>query len=470
MLMPLPGEAADATSAAPVDLAVHLAPVALNANGVTPWDLNPLWFVLIGVGLPAVMWTGLAWTRVLEEDPHRLRRAALRNLRRLVARMRTAGGTPRPADLHAWLQAAAQTWGVRVATPTAGQVGRSMDAHGSDPATQSRWAELWKSAERVLYAAGFTLPPAWLRDTAAVVNEVQIPPRLHWLPTRRRHWLPPQITGWLVCALLASLCVGSRAAQDGAAAAAQSPQDDAKPARALDVKVDGRAAAALRSAQAPAARALRADWNNWGAHYNVATQQMIQGNVDYAVAHLTAALLQHPTSGAVQDNLRWSLQQAGSMDPTVKRLLYGAWFQRYPVLLSPAGWQRLGLMAGLLIGAGACAGVLQIYVSRNDSLRRMSRGLLAAGVLFLTISVSAWNGWGDLHRPNAAMLVEDINLSPAPTDLVKDRETLPMTSGSLALSQATFLGWKEVQLVGLPGGRVTGWVRSRYVMPLYATP
>ncbi len=244
------------------------------------------------------------------------------------------------------------------------------------------------------------------------------------------------------------------------------PAEDDKPALAQDAQ----SAAALRDAQGPANQALRADWNNWAAHYDIAAQQMAQGNTDYAVAHLTAAFLQHPVSGDVQDNLRWSLQQAGSMDPTLSRLLYGAWFQRYPALLSPASWQRLGLLAGLLIGGGLCALVLPIYTTRREyELRLTGRWAVLAGIALLAVSVLSWNAWGDLHRPNVAMLVEGINLSPAPTDLVKDRETLPMTAGSLTLSQATFLGWKQEQLLGFPGGKVAGWVRSPYVMPLYAT-
>jgi hypothetical protein len=221
---------------------------------------------------------------------------------------------------------------------------------------------------------------------------------------------------------------------------------------------------------AAANKALRADWNNWAAHYNIAAQQIVQGNMDYAVAHLTAAFLQQPASRDVQDNLRWSLQQAGSMDPTLRRLLYGAWFQRYPALLSPASWQRLGLLASLLIAGGLCALVLPIYAIRPErELRLTGRWGVAVGIALLALSVVSWYAWGDLRRPNVAMLVEGINLSPAPTDLVKDRETLPMTAGSLTLFQAGFLGWKQVEVLGLPAGKVSGWVRSPYVMPLYAT-
>ena len=469
---------------------VHLSPLALDAGGATPWGFSPLWFGLLALLLPAILWAALAWKRALEEDPYRLRRAGSRELRRLLARLQRAGGTPGPVDLHAWFQAAARTWGVRVSTPTSAEVSRSLGAIGGDANTQARWRELWKNAERRLYGADSTdttLSPSWVQETSAAASQVRIPPRKHWVPRRLRHWLPAVAAGFCACLAVAGSSDGLRAAESslsdapgGASSAARKaekaesaeklapthPEEDDKSAIVQDAK----SAAALGAAQGPANKALRADWNNWAAHYDIAARQMVQGNVDYAVAHLTAAFLQHPGSGEVQDNLRWSLQQAGSMDPTLRRLLYGAWFQRYPTLLSPASWQRLGLFAVLLIGCGLCARVLPIYTTRREhELRLTGRWTVVAGVALLALSVVSWNAWGDLHRPNAAMLVEGINLSPAPTDLVKDRETLPMTAGSLTPVQATFLTWKQVQLLGLPGGKVAGWVRSPYVMPLYAT-
>ncbi|MEJ1966083.1 MAG: VWA domain-containing protein [Gammaproteobacteria bacterium] len=93
--------------------AVHLSPLGLDSGGATPWDFSPIWFVLLSVVLPAVLWAALAWRRALEEDPYRLRRAGSRELRRLLTRLQRGGGTPLPVDLHAWFQAAARTWGVR---------------------------------------------------------------------------------------------------------------------------------------------------------------------------------------------------------------------------------------------------------------------------------------------------------------------------------------------------------------------
>jgi hypothetical protein len=468
--------AAEVPAATTTPPPVHLSPLELSAGGSTPWDFSPLWFLLLAALLPAILWTVLAWKRALEEDPHRLRRTGSRELRRLLSRLQRGGGTPRPVDLHAWFQASARTWGVRASTPTESEVSRSLSALDGDANTQTRWRELWKSAERSLYAQDPKLADKWVEETSAIASRVTIPPRKHWFPGRVRHWLPPAAAVLLACVLLAGPSDGLLAAEGDAAPAAGTATS--APAVSTSVSLassplpalNAKSAAALKDAQAPANKALRADWNNWAAHYDIAAQQIVQGNIDYAVAHLTAAFLQHPISSDVQDNLRWSLQQAGAMDPTLRRLLYGAWFQRYPALLSPASWQKLGLFGGLLIGAGLCALVLSIYmIHREHELRLTGRWIVVAGAALLAISVMSWNAWGDLHRPNAAMLVEGINLSPAPTDLVKDRETLPMTAGSLTLSQASFLGWKQVQLLGLPTGRVVGWVRSPYVMPLYAT-
>jgi hypothetical protein len=450
-LIPLAARAADTPSAADAPPPVHLSALSLGADGATPWSFSPAWFVLLVVGLPALLWVGLAWKRALEDDPHRFRRAGSRELHRLLSRIRRTGSAPEPAQLHAWCQAAARSWGVRVSTPTGTQVVRSLSELDGDTTKQLHWQELWKQTERGLYAVRAAMPPNWIEATTAAANELRIPPRKHWFPTRLRHWLPSLTTAACVCAVLTGTVHSSRAA-DAALRA-----------------VDAKTTAELSAAQGPAAQALRVDWNNWAAHYNVAAQQMVQGNVDYAVAHLTAAFLQHPSSFAVQNNLRWSLQQAGVMDPTLRRLLYGAWFQRYPVLMSPANWQRLGLLSALLAGAGLCALVAQLYATRPlDAVLRMGRFAAVVGIVPLVVSVMAWHTWGDLHRANAGMLVEAINLNPAPTDLVTERETIPVNAGSVTLIESAFLGWKQVRVVGVPG-KLNGWSRAPYVMPLYAT-
>ena len=64
----------------------HLTALPLGQLSSIPWSFHPAWFLLLAFGLPALTWLGLAWKRALDEDPHRLRRAGLRQVRRLLAR------------------------------------------------------------------------------------------------------------------------------------------------------------------------------------------------------------------------------------------------------------------------------------------------------------------------------------------------------------------------------------------------
>ena len=431
---------------------VHFAPLPLHGAGATPWSFSPAWFALLGAGLPLPLWISLALWRAWEDDPDRLRRAGRRELQRLLARMRR-GGTPRPADLHAWCRASAHAWDIRAAAPTKEQLSRSLGVLDGDHRDVARWRALWQGAERNLYAADARLPPEWLSESIAAAERLHIPSRRNWLPKRLRHWWP---------ALASALCIGALmvAGPDLRAAAGATEG-------AADVP-DARTAAALRAVQRSAGEALRRNWNDWAAHYDIGAQQLAQGNSGYAAAHLTAAFLQRPASAAVRDDLRWSLQQASVVDPTLSRLLYGAWFQRYPALLSPASWQRLGLVSGLMIGFALCGLVLSLYLARTTrSWRRAACWVAAAGIIGLVVSTLAWRAWGDLHRPDVAMLVESINLSPIPSDLVTEAETQSVAADSMVLTQKSFLGWRRVRIIGV-SGVTDGWTRSRFVMPLYA--
>lgn len=442
---------------------VHFEPLAPHAGALIPWAIHPGWFTLLALGLAALLWAGLAFKRALDEDPYRLRRAGRYELKRLMSRLKRAGGVLRPVDLHAWCQAAARAWGVRVSAPTGTQVVRSMDALNADVAQQHRWMRLWHSAERALYAAGGTPAHSWVEETCAAAEEVEVPPRQNWLPKSRHHWLP-HLAVWLcVLPMLGGPIGVSPAHSTPPAASAPPPAAQSTAAPAPDAQM----AAGLAAAQGPALRALQSHWDDWAAHYDVGTQQLAHGNWNYAVAHLSAAFVQHPSSTRVRDNLRYVLQVSGTMDPTLRRLLYGAWFQSYPAWLSPAAWQRLGLLAALLAGSGLCAGVLSLYERRySRELRLYGSWSVSVCAATILVCVMAWNGWGELHRADITMLVDGINLSPVPTDLVPEQETSPVSPGALALPAQAFLDWRQVRIIGVPGV-ASGWVRGGSIMPLY---
>jgi hypothetical protein len=418
----------------------HLDPLTLGQMGLTPWHFNPAWFVLLAIALPGLTWLGFAWKRALDEDPHRLRRSGLRELRRLLARVRRSGSIPQLAHLHGWCHAAARTWDIRVSAPTGVHLTQSLQTLTDDRTSASAWRDLWSITERGLYGAGAPLPADWLECASAAAAKVRVPKRERWLPDRVSHWLPSKpATGWLL--LCATTCFVAGLAR----------ADQTTPSVAWD-------------AQKSAVTALRAHWNDWTAHYNIAASRIQAGQWNLAVAHATDAFLLHPSSAANRDNLRFAIQQAGTMDPTLRRLLYGAWFQQFPVLLSPAGWQRLALVSSLILAAGLTALVIAIYVpSSRRPLRLAGRSAGATGALLLGLAAVAFTDYGALGRSCAGMLLDSVNLSPSPTELVPEQETSPATAGSVVLAGHSFLGWQQVS----SGANISGWVRRDAVMPFY---
>jgi hypothetical protein len=425
-----------------------LTALSLGQLKATPWSFHPAWFLLLAFGLPALIWSGLAWKRALDEDPHRLRRAGLRQLRRLLSRIGRTHAAPQPWQLHSWCQATARIWGIRASTPTSGQVARSLQTLSEgDEITRKTWRELWSITERGLYANSGTAPADWHERAAAAARQVQLPKRERWLPDKRSHWFPPRATVAAVACGFTLAC-GALLSPGNAAHADQTP------------------AAISQQDQKAAAEALRLHWNDWAAHYNIAAAQIQEGNWNYAVAHAATAFLLDPAFRPNRNNLRYAIQQTGTMDPSFRRLLYGPWFQKFPGLLSPAGWQHLALLASLILAAALTALVIRLYYPTwRRPLSLGARWGLATGAALMTVALLSFNAFGMSGRSDAGILVDTINLSPTPTELVPEAETAPANAGSVVVPEGAFLGWRRVSL----GMNVSGWVRGNAVMPFYQT-
>jgi hypothetical protein len=420
---------------------VHYDALPLGSNGRTPAALDPAWLLLLALVLPAATWVGMAWKRALDEDPTRLRRSGVRELRKLLARMRRAPGMPEPQYLHAWLRATARTWGVGVSAPTGKQVTQATLSLTGDEAVTRNWRELWQATERGLFAAGGRTPNGWLDEASRAAAAVVPPRRERLFPNRLAYWIPS-----LAAATLTLSCFMS-----------------VQPARA-DVDEAAAAIVDLTTANEAALKALEANWNDWAAHYNVAAYNIQHENWNAAIAHATASFLLNPSAKETRDNLRYAITQAQTMDSTLRPMLFGSWYQRIPVLLSASGWQRLGLFAGLLLTASLTALVLSIYLPIRKPLLIGGGGGLAAGLIVMTVAISSWNAYGKLHDATACILLQPINLSPAPTDLVPREETSPANAGTIVQTRRSFLTWSQIAV----DQDHVGWVRRTAVMPLYA--
>lgn len=434
--------AADGASAEPeAPPPVHYDALPLGSDGRTPTALDPAWLLLFALVLPAATWVGMAWKRALDEDPTRLRRSGVRELRKLLARMRRADGSPEPQYLHAWLLAAARTWGVGVSAPTGKQVSQATLSLTGDEAVTRNWRELWQATERGLFAAGGRAPNGWLDEASKAAAAVVPPRRERLFPNRLAYWIPS-----LAAATLALSCFMS-----------------VQPAHA-DVDEAAAAIVDLTTANEAALKALEANWNDWAAHYNVAAYNIQHENWNAAIAHATASFLLNPSAKDTRDNLRYAITQTQAVDSTLRPMLFGSWYQRIPVLLSPSGWQRLGVFAGLLLTVSLTAMVLAIYLPTRKPLLIGGGSGIAAGLLLMTLVIGSWNAYGKLHDASACILLQPINLSPAPTDLVPREETSPANAGTIVQTRRSFLTWSQIAI----DQDHVGWVRRTAVMPLYA--
>ena len=410
--------------------------------GATPWSLSPLWLGLLAVGVPALIWLCCAWWHVLVNDPHRLRRKGMKELRRVLRSVRRSHGLPEPQHLHAWLRASARAWGVRVSAPTLDDVRRAMVSLTRDSGISSRWCELWQLTERKLFAAHSPPMQDWIEQATLAAATVPIPRREQRFPNRRAHWFP----SIAALTLLVSVAVVPPSFSGQADAGAISD------------------AAAFRKAHDVSRQALEESWNDWAAHYNLAGFHMLEGRWDLAAAHATAAFLQHP-SAETREALRAILDQIEDPHPRLRRLLHGAWYQRVPALLSVAGWQRMSLAAALVIAAGLTATVLALYIPAHRRMLALGgRSVASFGALLFIAAVSSWGAYGTMSEPEAAILLQRVNVRPAPTDLVPEAESAPAPAGSIVTLGRSFLGWRQVSVTE----NLSGWVRRGAVMPFYA--
>jgi hypothetical protein len=471
----------------------------LGELGATPWSFSPLWFVAMAIALPALVWLGLAWRRALLACPNRVRRAGVKEMRRLLKAVQRSDAPPRPAHLHAWLRATARVWDVRTSAPCVSEVSQAAQALTGDSGVSSRWQELWQTTEHGLYAANAQPPADWVQRAANAATTVEMPKRQSVFPNRLAHWVPSVASVVLIVTLLVP-----KTFADVPWSAPPTDTTDAQPTASepmTEPPADVSTADAVAEAAPPeplspevqqaALTALKANWNDWAAHHNLAAYLTQEGASHSAIAHATAAFVQHPSSNATRATLLAALGETQIIDEHLRRLLSGTWYERAPTLLSPAGWQRLGLVAGLIAATGFTLLVLTMYFSPGSaspsqassaqvSLGQISlgrarlprpallwagRGAAAFGVLLLVASITSWHSYGTLNQPNAAILLQDANASPVPTDLVPNEETSPLSAGAVVRTGRTFLSWREVR-----GSReISGWVRGNAVMPIYTS-
>lgn len=456
-----------------------MQPLPLGEIAATPWPLHPLWFCVMALAVPAAVWLVLAWRRVLLECPNRVRRAGVKEMKRLLKKLQRSDRAPQPAHLHAWLRASARAWNVRTSAPCVAEVTEAAHALTGDPSVSARWRDLWQQTEHGLYAPDARPAPDWLERAISAAATVGVPKRQRWFPNRLADWVPCVALSMFVLCLVAAPVTDADVPWSAPPVSEPEAESSAEPPSAAPDSLDEDSPAeempqlvvSAEDAQAAQA-ALQAHWNDWAAHLNLAAYLTQEGDLNRAIAHATAAFVQHPAASVTRDTLLAAYGETPSVDANLRRLLSGSWYQRLPTLLSPAGWQRLALVAGLIFAAGLSGMIVAWYLPASGGMRVPAqwlwagRAAAAVGAVVMLMAVSNWNAYGTLSRPAAAILIQNTNASPVPTELVPVEETSPLAAGAVVLTHGTFLGWREVSSTR---PEVSGWVRSHAVMPLYAS-
>jgi tetratricopeptide (TPR) repeat protein len=414
-------------------------PLPAAATGFVPMLLRPLvWTCLLSAILcPLLAWLLLAAARSRALDPERARREARATIANVLAQLRqraSQGGSP--ADLLiAWQGATATLWNIPHAAPGSPLVHASVGRLSADSA--STWARLWSEADRALHGREATLPADWLTRADSAVHAAKVP---GWNPFALfggRNLFPFLFT----FAFLLLLPAVGRA----------------------DAASDAYKRGDFAAAATEWGKAVAATPNDWAARHNLGLALGQQDRWAEATAHWTSAFLLNPRAPETRWDLALGLQRSGLAQPDLVELSRGDGAYEIARLASPGQWQLGLIAAGLLFAAALIVLLLQAYkrIGGWGAPVAILTGLVA--MLLAAAGTFSLHTYGDLANPGAVFVREATTLRSIPTDADTAQKTSPLSSGSIAVVEKSFLGWTKLTFAG---GQ-SGWVRTETLVPLY---
>jgi len=486
---------------APLPRGLPRDPIAGEAAAPRPLS----WLTVGGLAaaslvLPLVGWLALAWGRARATDPRQARRLARAQL---FATLRALAANPAPDEqrrlLTAWREHAARALGVIRRVPSASDLAPPAKAASANAqageADAETWRVLWTDAERTLFGPERAhLPNDWIaraQNAAAGVPRARF--QLRSL-LRRRNLLP-----WL--SLLALSAVTAALAPDvhAAGAAAVSPAAHATAAagatdaayaagtagysNATGAAGTARSAAAAQSVSAAGAAAqyragqftsaeqawrarIAAEPTDWIARHNLALALGQQDRWSEALGHATAAFVQNPSDPSVRWHLALCSERAGVTPAGVSGVVDGSLWARAAGTLSPAEWQRVGIM-----GAWTTALALGLFLlhgyRRVRWLRPAAAALSVLGLLAAAAGVAGALRYAELGAAEAVITWRPTTLRSVPTEAATTQKATPLAAGSVArVTKPPFLGWRRLEFTN---GQ-TGWVQASDLIPLWSAP
>lgn len=400
---------------------------------------------LLPFALLAGVWAYFATQRALDNDPNRSRRAAAKKMKAtLLALAAAEPGKLRPL-LQAWQREAAKLLGCGRAAPTAefiASLARSPVGKKGRTPDYALWAELWKSADEVLYGVDGKLPSDWLARAKAVFAATPIPGFPFYKTLAPKNLLP----WWFAAVLLAAFLLVPNQAFCGAVQSGPTPADGAQAYASGDFAVAAKAweTATLKNP------------TDWRARHNFGLALLQQGHHGAAVAELGAAFVQSAGDETVRRNLLVASEHAGFAPQVIGELAHNNPGSELARLLTPFGWQLVLAAAALLAAATLCVALWLGYGLRLRWAKQLLVSSLALSFVLAGLALYGLHRYGPAAERSAALVWQPATLRSIPTEVDSGQKTAALVPGQLAVVDRSFLGWEHVSFAD---GQ-SGWVRG----------
>ena len=414
-------------------------PLTESHPGTIPFHQQNFWLAAILPALGSVLltWLTLAALRSRVLDPQRQRRAALAKLTSVLAELRTAPPTAINSPLREWQHHTAALWEISHAAPGAPLVHACVAAQSRDAA--SVWTTLWNEADHTLHGPQTELPADWPTRAESALQVVKIP-GWNFLSLLFAKNLLPFLS---VLIVLSSLLVPS----------------SLKAETATELYKRGDFAAAEKSWQAD----VKATPSDWTSRHNLGLALSQQDRWAEATAHWTSAFLLAPNAPETRWALALGLQRSGLAPSELVEFSQGKGRHKLARYVSPGGWQLVLVGASFLIAVALVLLLLKGYGRIGTWAKPAALTSILVAILLAAAASYSLRTYGQLADPDVALVWQASVLRSIPTEADTAQKTSPLSAGSIAVADKTFLGWTRLSF---PGGQ-TGWVRSEVLIKLY---
>ena len=426
--------------------AIPRDPLSGSDEAALPFTTRNFLLAALSPLLPLlVFWFILALRRAKQTDPLRPQREARARLAATLAQLRTAKDRAQIVSLlQSWQRDTAALWPLARAVPAASDFAASTPSVPQLSTLNSQlpsapWPTLWLEAERCLYRSDTPLPADWITRAEAALAARPVKSFSAFSLFLPRNLLP--FAAVLALALLAF--PGSASAQD----AAKSAYDRSDFATAEKAWRD-------RATKTP---------TDWIARHNLALALAQQNRWQEAAAHATTAFVQHPSDASVRWHLALTLEKAGYAPTTISAFINPSPLHTLARQFSPAGWQRVIVAASALAAVAVALALLRLHGSRSRALKPAAWALAILSVLILAAGILSLRLYSPTHDLRAALVWKQTTLRSIPTEADTAQKTTPLSAGSIAVVDKTYLGWSRL---AFQNGQ-TGCIRTEELRPLW---